>query len=733
MTDIAPIRGLIELQDDFTSKIGLAEAALSNFSKENQESLKAVAEAAGLVTVAIGAVAAATIELGKRGAEVNDVRNTLDNFAGSADNAQAILVKLRSGTKGTVDDFELLRHSAHLLSAGVQLTADDFGLLGQAAFVLQNRGLGPTKDQLELVSNALVTGRTRALAMALGTVDITDAEERYAAKLGTTKDKLSDLGVAEAKRIAVMEMLRTAVRQAGNQERDFGEQIEAAKTYVANYVDELGQAVAKSPVLAAGMKTIGVAFGDAFGSDKEEQIKAIVETIESAATFAVNFGLTMIEAARVINVAWSVIKTTVLGVEFALVASMAGIARAAGLAHENLDAMADSLAHQMEEAAKGVVGHSEFDKTLDKLGGTLLRVKDAMTAASQSTKENTATADVAAENAKKLMATQQQLSKDMIDRVAVEKEAAAIEKKSVEETTKVWDEYFALRVAHGGTTEEAQRAQVQRWFDDEVSKLDKMDRNWQKHYDALEALSKEKMRSIGVDWSYLASHSIKALQEQADAARATYNEMIRQSGNFTRGVLEEQRAKVDATAAAARGMGKEFVSAEQSALAATKKQNDELEKQKKAADEAAKALNRAMGGSTQYDLSTAEGRAKVDPKIAKWLHDGYSLEQASALAQALAYGYPINQRDPLFATKGPRVPGFAEGVTNFEGGLALVGERGPELLNLPRGANVIPSGSVGGMAVTNHIYVNGTAADVARKVSEEIMRTLKGARQFGIN
>jgi hypothetical protein len=38
-----------------------------------------------------------------------------------------------------------------------------------------------------------------------------------------------------------------------------------------------------------------------------------------------------------------------------------------------------------------------------------------------------------------------------------------------------------------------------------------------------------------------------------------------------------------------------------------------------------------------------------------------------------------------------RLPGFAEGVENFRGGLALVGEHGPELVNLPRGSSVTPA------------------------------------------
>lgn len=37
------------------------------------------------------------------------------------------------------------------------------------------------------------------------------------------------------------------------------------------------------------------------------------------------------------------------------------------------------------------------------------------------------------------------------------------------------------------------------------------------------------------------------------------------------------------------------------------------------------------------------------------------------------------------------IPGFAGGVSNFGGGFAVVGEQGPELVHLPRGADVIPN------------------------------------------
>lgn len=60
-----------------------------------------------------------------------------------------------------------------------------------------------------------------------------------------------------------------------------------------------------------------------------------------------------------------------------------------------------------------------------------------------------------------------------------------------------------------------------------------------------------------------------------------------------------------------------------------------------------------------------------------------------------------------------KIPRFEQGVQNFSGGLAIVGEKGPELVTLPRGANVLPAPQTaqalkgsGGINVTQHIYNN---------------------------
>lgn len=51
------------------------------------------------------------------------------------------------------------------------------------------------------------------------------------------------------------------------------------------------------------------------------------------------------------------------------------------------------------------------------------------------------------------------------------------------------------------------------------------------------------------------------------------------------------------------------------------------------------------------------------------------------------------------AAEGGDIPGYATGTRYHPGGPALVGERGPELLNLPRGSQVIPLSGSGGNTV----------------------------------
>jgi TP901 family phage tail tape measure protein len=78
----------------------------------------------------------------------------------------------------------------------------------------------------------------------------------------------------------------------------------------------------------------------------------------------------------------------------------------------------------------------------------------------------------------------------------------------------------------------------------------------------------------------------------------------------------------------------------------------------------------------------------------------------------------------------PLIPHLAEGTDWFQGGMALVGERGPELVNLPQGSQVIPNskiGSVGGkpganVTVYNYIYSQVDMEQTIRGLGRKLNR-----------
>lgn len=54
---------------------------------------------------------------------------------------------------------------------------------------------------------------------------------------------------------------------------------------------------------------------------------------------------------------------------------------------------------------------------------------------------------------------------------------------------------------------------------------------------------------------------------------------------------------------------------------------------------------------------------------------------------------------------GEKIPGYANGTNSARGGIALVGERGPELVNLPTGSAVTPNHQIAGMIGGGNVFI----------------------------
>lgn len=163
----------------------------------------------------------------------------------------------------------------------------------------------------------------------------------------------------------------------------------------------------------------------------------------------------------------------------------------------------------------------------------------------------------------------------------------------------------------------------------------------------------------------------------------------------------------------------------------------------------APGLSDQLGTWTQTFVDWA--LTKLGPALLealKGLGDRLWTEATSLWGQAFAEG---SRGEALLNSLGlgggapPPVPGFASGVRNFRGGLAVVGENGPELLNLPGGSDVVPmrglsapfglaSGGGGGSFVwTGDLIIQEASnpRETARLVREELIKL--GKRNNGLN
>lgn len=90
---------------------------------------------------------------------------------------------------------------------------------------------------------------------------------------------------------------------------------------------------------------------------------------------------------------------------------------------------------------------------------------------------------------------------------------------------------------------------------------------------------------------------------------------------------------------------------------------------------------------------------------------------------------------PLAGALGLKIPGYANGTNFAPGGLAIVGEEGPELINLRRGSQVISNQELKGLAANSNtsvnVFVDGGMNDrqaraTGQQVGRAAVRTMNG-------
>jgi len=289
--------------------------------------------------------------------------------------------------------------------------------------------------------------------------------------------------------------------------------------------------------------------------------------------------------------------------------------------------------------------------------------------------------DVRENNAAKLAQLAEDIQKDNEKR-------AQFEQRTTNELIKLQEMYYTQRVQMSGTTNEIEIANIKRWAKVTEEQLRTAGITSQEVYAQIAANADQAIKAVGIDWDFLESRSIEALQETLKNATATYAEMVTGSRHYTRDALDEQIKKIHDAEDALRGMGKAAAEEQEKAAEATRAATEELKKQTDAARQrTAITFGGAFEVTRENFESTARGLGGDPGAIERLLKKGYSFQQALLWSKHPDWPPPEHP--------GPRVPGFASGVKNFGGGLAVVGERGPELVRLPAGSDVLPMTGAG--------------------------------------
>ena len=330
MADKVVAQAILQISLDEASAKRVTDA-LQNISHETEKtgksvknmsqlfSAKAILDFGKVAAEAIVKVTGTIIELGERGAAVADVSGSFDTLAARAGGAKAVLEGLRSGTAGTISDFDLMATANRALGAGFIKSADDAKVLAQGAKVLADTTGGTTADAFDKLTSAMAKGQTRGLKGLGVFVDSRKAIDDYSRATGRAISTLTDEDKAAINVQASMKALRERIAEMGPQQEDFADKIDQAKVSLENVRDQIALNVAQSPVLQTGLAAIGEQFTKAFGG-KDQFVRVVVTAIEE---FVILLGKTASVALSVAQVvtgtffAWKTAFNTVLEFFFA--------------------------------------------------------------------------------------------------------------------------------------------------------------------------------------------------------------------------------------------------------------------------------------------------------------------------------------------------------------------------------------------------------------------------------
>jgi hypothetical protein len=246
------------------------------------------------------------VAIAQRGNDLSDLRAGFDHLtAAVGETGDVVLGKLRTAFGGTVTDFNLMKSANEALSKGVKLTGDEMATMAKASRVMADQVGGNAKESFDAMLSSVARGNEKELkqlGLNLGNID--KSTKAYADSLGVEVSALSKSQQQHAIRNAVLEESKRLLKENGEVENDFNDNIAAGAAQWQNWKDRIGEAIATSPELNAVMGRVSEALTQAFGDDREAQVETITRLIGDMAVASVHAASIIVSGAHEIATAY---------------------------------------------------------------------------------------------------------------------------------------------------------------------------------------------------------------------------------------------------------------------------------------------------------------------------------------------------------------------------------------------------------------------------------------------
>lgn len=244
--------------------------------------LKLVGAAAlGALTAAAAETAAVLASLG-RGEQVNNIASAFKNLQEQAGRtADDGINRLRQATQGLMSDLDLMRSSNVASQLGI--TPEMFEEIAASAESLGEAVGKDLTQSLDLLTQGFGRAQDRALKQLGINIDVKKAEDDFAKSIGTTRDKLNELGKTEAFRIAALEQTKIKTAAVRNENASAADSYEKIQVQIQNVIDKTVGALERNPQLAKSFDDIAKAIAQIDTAPLISGIESIANVAATAA------------------------------------------------------------------------------------------------------------------------------------------------------------------------------------------------------------------------------------------------------------------------------------------------------------------------------------------------------------------------------------------------------------------------------------------------------------------